>query len=134
MHQQKDAVQRRHKFGAITLRVVLLLTSRRRTGLASVALRGNRRGSATRVVGTRGQRSVEHTQAEARACLVREHGLTVNDRAARLAGCRKRFLHVSCRIAKSATAAWLKQRGTTRRGLQARCWAAAATELMISHA
>jgi hypothetical protein len=116
---KKTPLQVATRFGAITLRSFYYLNEQDgEPGLHPLRLRlGIGAGSATVALLERVARmSVDHTQAEVRAWLVREHGLTwSNDRLrAALAGFRQALLPFVPALQKARLLAWLKQAEQSR--------------------
>jgi hypothetical protein len=116
---KKTPLQVATRFGAITLRSFYYLNEQDgEPGLHPLRLRlGIGAGSATAALLERVARvSVDHTQAEARAWLVREHGLTwSNDRLrAALAGFRQALLPFVPALQKARLLAWLTQAEDSR--------------------
>src|SRR5271167_4427665 len=116
---KKTPLQVATRFGAITLRSFYYLNEQDgEPGLHPLRLRlGIGAGSATLALLERVARvSVDHTQAEARAWLVPEHGLTwSNDRLrAALAGFRQALLPFVPGLQKARLLAWLKQAEDSR--------------------
>jgi hypothetical protein len=116
---KKTPLQVATRFGAITLRSFYYLNEQDgEPGLHPLRLRlGIGAGSATAALLERVARvSVDHTQAEVRAWLLREHGLTwSNDRLrAALAGFRQALLPFMAPLQKARLLAWLKQAEQSR--------------------
>lgn len=116
---KKTPLQVATRFGAITLRSFYYLNEQDgEPGLHPLRLRlGIGAGSATVALLERVARvSVDQTQAEVRAWLVREHGLTwSNDRLrAALAGFRQVLLPFVPALQKARLLAWLKQAQDSR--------------------
>jgi len=116
---KKTPLQVATRFGAITLRSFYYLNEQDgEPGLHPLRLRlGIGAGSATPALLERVARvSVDHTQGEVRAWLLREHGLTwSNDRLrAALAGFRQALLPFVAELQKTRLLAWLKQAEQSR--------------------
>jgi hypothetical protein len=116
---KKTPLQVASKFGMITLRSFYYLNEQDgEPGLHPLRVRlGIGAGSATPALLERVARvSVDHTQGEVRAWLLREHGLTwSNDRLrAALAGFRQALLPFVPGLQKARLLAWLKQAENSR--------------------
>ena len=116
---KKTPLQVATRFGTITLRSFYYLNEQDgEPGLHPLRLRlGIGAGSATPALLERVARvSVDHTQAEVRAWLLREHGLTwSNDRLrAALAGFRQALMPFVPALQKARLLAWLKQAEQSR--------------------
>ena len=116
---KKTPLQVATRFGPITLRSFYYLNEQDgEPGLHPLRLRlGIGAGSATAALLERVARvSVDHTQAEVRAWLLREHGLTwSNDRLrAALAGFRQALLPFVAELQKARLLAWLTQAEESR--------------------